>query len=218
MWVRLYIYFQSSSFSSDKLQVLDSEVRQTFLSLLSTKFCLNIMHGVLDNVQQGSHYVNLLDEMVSLSDSSKLLNQIHASDAVTAWDDSISTERLWMDILRNLQSGITSLSAILLSVNDVDSLAKLLLSDKIYSQSFNNMPSRMNKFSSEDNDCVIFSCGHHHTVSTFQNNALPVFKESMDMLSYNLPHTTKLLLSEYQTNAMSAACPKCVVSEFNNDL
>lgn len=205
-------------FYSDKLQALNPSIRQAFLSLLSAKFCLNIIYGVLKNMQGGSQYMNLLDEMVSLSDSSKLLNQIHASDALTAWDDSIPPERLWMDILRNIQTGVTSLSAILLPTNDVDTLAKSLLSDKIYSQSFNNMPSSINKFSSGENDTVVFSCGHHHTLSAFQTNVLPLFKESMNMLTYSLPHTTKLLLSEYHGNVISAACPKCVATEINNDL
>lgn len=203
---------------SEKLPALDSTIRQAFLSLLSSKFCLNIVYGLLKNIHGGSQYINLLDEMVSISDTAKLLNQIHASDALTAWDDSIPPERLWMDILRNIQSGVTSLSAILLSANDVDSLSKSLLNDKIYSQSFNNISSSINKFSSGENDTVIFSCGHHHTLSAFQTSVLPLFKESMNMLSYSLPHTTKLLLSEYHANVMSAACPKCVVTEINNDL
>lgn len=216
--LHIFSYPLSLVMFSDKLQALNSTVRQEFLSQLSAKFCLDIIYWVLKNVQKGSHYINLLDEMVTLSDSSKLLKQIHASDALTAWDDSVPPERLWMDILRNIQNGVTSLSAILLSASDVDSLAKSLLSDKIYSQSFNNMPSSINKFSSGENDTVIFSCGHHHTLSAFQTNILPLFKESMNMLSYSLPHTTKLLLSEYHANVISAACPKCVVTEINNDL
>lgn len=174
------------------------------------------MYDVLKNVQGGLHCV--LDQTLCLSNCSKLLKQIHASDALTAWNDSIPPERLWLDILRNIQNGFASLSAILLTINDVDSLSKALLNDKIYSQSFNNNPVTTNKFSSGENDTVTFSCGHHHTLSAFQTNLLPLFNESMSVLSYSLPHTTKLLLSEYHANVTNAACPKCLYTEINNDL
>ncbi|KFM80413.1 hypothetical protein X975_11122, partial [Stegodyphus mimosarum] len=156
--------------------------------------------------------------MVILSDTSKVLSQIHAFDAFTAWDDCVPVERLWLDILRNLQSGIISHSSISLTASDVDILAKTLLTEEFYLKSFNNIHTSISKLTVGGIDTVMFSCGHHHTLPAFQTNIQTLFKDSMNMLSYSLPLTSKLLLSEYHASVFSAACPKCVQTEINNIL
>ncbi|KAF8791481.1 Ultraviolet-B receptor UVR8 like protein [Argiope bruennichi] len=214
---RIFAYPLSLLIFSENIPDLDPESHSEFLKSLSARFCLTIIHGVLKKVEQGCHLVNLLDEMDILSDTANVLNQIQASDALT-WDDSIPQDRLWLDILHNLQTGVMSHSAILLTSSDVDLLAKSLLSEKLYVQSFNNTLSSINKLNSNGNDAVIFSCGHHYTLPVFQANILPLFKESLQSLFYSIPQTMKFLLSEYQEDIITAACPKCVSAEINNDL
>ncbi|GFY45525.1 x-linked retinitis pigmentosa GTPase regulator homolog [Trichonephila inaurata madagascariensis] len=214
---RIFAYPLSLLMFSDCIPGLDPENHCKFVKSLTTRFCLTIMHGVLTEVEQGFHLVSLLKEIDVLSDTVNVLNQIQASDALT-WDESIPQDRLWLDIMHNLQTGIMSQSAILLTSSDVDLLAKSLLSEKLYVQSFNNTLSSINKLNSNGNDAVIFSCGHHYTLPAFQANILPSFKESLHTLFYSIPQTIKLLLSEYQEDLITAACPKCVGAEINSDL
>ncbi|CAL1300520.1 unnamed protein product [Larinioides sclopetarius] len=214
---RIFAYPLSLLIFSENIPDLDPESHGEFLKSLSARFCLTIIQGVLNKVEQGCHLVNLLEEMDILSDTANVLNQIQASDALT-WDDSIPQDRLWLDIMHNLQTGVMSHSAILLTSSDVDLLAKSLLSEKLYVQSFNNTLSSINKLNSNGNDAVIFSCGHHYTLPAFQANILPLFKESLQSLFYSIPQTMKFLLSEYQEDLITAACPKCVGAEINNDL
>ncbi|XP_054722034.1 uncharacterized protein LOC129231695 [Uloborus diversus] len=202
---------------SDQLSPLDVEIREAFFGSLSSKFCLNVIHEVLKDVQQGCRTVPLLDEMIRISDTAAMLHQIRISDALTAWDDSIPSEHLWMDILRNMQTGVAVHSSIHLPANDVDCLAKSLVNGKIYQHSLNNMPVGMNKFNTSGNDAILFSCGHNYTLPVF-HSLVSSFKESMTMLSYSIPQTTKLLLTEYQADLVAAACPKCVVTDINNEL
>ncbi|GIY76864.1 hypothetical protein CDAR_513182 [Caerostris darwini] len=214
---RIYAYPLSLLIFSDNIPGLDPENHCKFLKLLSTRFCLTILHRVLREIVQGCHLVNVLEEMDILSDTLNVINPIQASEALTC-DDSVPQDRLWLDIMHNLQTGVMAHSAILLTSSDVDLLAKSLLSEKLYVQSFNNSLSSVNKLNSNGNDAVIFSCGHHYTLPTFQANILPLFKESLQILFYSIPHTMKLLFSEYQEDLMTAACPKCVGAEINSDL
>ncbi|KAG8181594.1 hypothetical protein JTE90_013556 [Oedothorax gibbosus] len=187
---------------------LDPETNQ-FLNLLSPNFCLTMTSEVLKEIERGRHR-HILEETGIMSD----LNKIQKSDALTSWDDSIPQDRLWMDILHNLQTSVMSHSSILLTSNDVDVLSKSLASEKFYAQSFNSS-SRMN---ANGYDAVLFSCGHHFTYPNFQTNVLPQFMESTHSLLNSKPHTIKLLLSEYDENVITAACPKCVVAEISNEL
>lgn len=187
------------------------------MNLLSANFCLTITWEVLKEVEQGSH-LHVLEETGIISDTVDILNKIQTSDALTTWDDSIPQDRLWLDIMHNLQTGIISHSSIFLTANDVDLLAKSLLSEKFYIQSFNNSSTNINMPNSNGIDAVIFSCGHQYTLPTFQANILPQFKDSMHALFYSEPQIKKLLLSEYEQNIITAACPKCVIAEISNDL
>ncbi|XP_015916558.2 uncharacterized protein [Parasteatoda tepidariorum] len=203
--------------SNDASIVTEFEVQQKFISQLSPKFCMDILYGTIKEMQQGSHLRNLVDEMVTLSNTKNTLHKIQDSDTLTEWDDSIPQERLWMDIMHNLQAGIAPHSAIHMSTNNIDFLAKSLISEKFYSQSFNNA-SEITELNFDRNDVAIFSCGHYYTLASFHSNILQLFKESMVALTYPLPLTIKLLLSEYQEDILTVACPKCVINEISNSL
>lgn len=206
-------------FSNALTKDTEPDVFQQFFNLLSTTFCLNITASVINQIQNGRHHSELMEQMMSITGTSTLFRQIHAADALTAWDDSILPERLWQELLHNMQKEVISHSAIHLTGGDVDILAKSLTTERLCSQSCLPSSEKESKRLVGGKDIIVFTCGHHYTMHTFQTSVLPGFRDSMQKLPYPLPQTTKLLLSSYQLDGViPAACPRCVLTDIKSEL
>ena len=63
---------------------------------------------------------------------------------------------------------------------------------------------------------VIFSCGHVFPKAEFFEVVLEEFKERLLKLKYTLPATLAVLLKEYHKDKISCACPRCLLTYFED--
>ncbi|KAJ3452047.1 hypothetical protein M0812_03808 [Anaeramoeba flamelloides] len=71
------------------------------------------------------------------------------------------------------------------------------------------------------NELVIFTCGHHFPIPQFSQILLPEFKKRMEKNLPDLSQTTKLILQNFKSKSITSGCPVCVfnslITEFNEN-
>eukprot|EP01118_Nematostelium_gracile_P001278 TRINITY_DN11323_c0_g1_i1.p1 TRINITY_DN11323_c0_g1~~TRINITY_DN11323_c0_g1_i1.p1 ORF type:complete len:147 (-),score=39.22 TRINITY_DN11323_c0_g1_i1:5-409(-) len=113
---------------------------------------------------------------------SHLLNPISFKGTI---EPKVSVEKLWTAIIENLHKQLGKRDRVILH---------------------NTNPTFV---PSNEQDAVVFTCGHQFSRKEFFETVLPQLKLRFEELPTQIPLTAKLVLAEYHQQVINLACPYC---------
>ncbi|XP_046583387.1 uncharacterized protein LOC124290643 [Haliotis rubra] len=197
-----------------------------FLEKFSTDFCLKLLHSVLTSSSRNPNtlpkqWMSLLQQHTSddagTGDSST--DTVNVKPELTErkveiqpCDKLIPYDRLWQDIVQNLQKHADSRSYISLTRNEMDHL-EVQLEDQTNRQN-DGKDTQTDTTQPIDPDCaILFTCGHHFTRKTFTEEVLVSFDRELTEGPNKLPYSASVLKQYYSRQGLlPLACPKCVLN------
>ncbi|XP_071809900.1 uncharacterized protein [Asterias amurensis] len=182
-------------------------VSQDLIKRFTSKFTLELTSTVIQGIHQGeSHDEYRLPSTIdqetpsenNVVDSVKPL--LTRSDAYNQKSDRATAERLWQEILFNLGKDIKARAHVGISKSEIAGLV-------------DSNPSEENVYENNE-DCLVFTCGHHYRKRNLQENIMPLWNSKMADLPVPLPSNAQSLSNQYMAGEgfIPIACPNCVHS------
>lgn len=160
----------------------------TMMNSLSTKFCLQVCSTLLKHIDQGRptpEYIELLSQ----------LSAKHYGPPITGYPGSNGNKT---------------------PEQMLDGVISTISSDECDSRPFIHIkaPEDVSSFLETDEDTMVFTCGHHFSLSTYQSEILPRMEAELLMTGTSpLPHTVQLLGDLLrQPGKVDTLCPVCLPS------
>ena len=166
--------------------------------LFSTRFFLSLTEHVFTITGSDTFYESVIAEYGALP----LAPVEHSSLRVKQEEKLLPKDKLWEDIVQNINKGKETRPCITLTKQDVASLVS----------SQNNVTSSEQSHQFESH-VRLFTCGHNYPESYFIDKILPEIETSLKFNGTPLRLTASLLNDYYQCEEPQAmACPRCVVA------
>ncbi|XP_071082712.1 uncharacterized protein [Haliotis cracherodii] len=196
-----------------------------FLEKFSTDFCLKLLHSVLSSSSRKPstlpkqwmsllqhHEVGAADSGADMVDIKPEPTQTRPRVDIQPCDKLIPYDRLWQDIVQNLQKHADSRSYISLTRNEMDHI-EVQMEEKTNRQTDRKETQTDTIQPDDPHSAILFTCGHHFTRTTFTDEVLVSFDRELTEGPNKLPYSATVLKQYYSRQGLlPLACPKCVLN------
>ncbi|KAK6176559.1 hypothetical protein SNE40_014821 [Patella caerulea] len=197
-----HMSYLSSSLSQILFQNSDGKNGQTKVksssASFSTKFNLQVLDRLLQNDSTSGDTDETLAKWISLigldnldeRDQSENYPELQPAHKLIPYD------RLWTDIIQNLQKHLGDRLCVSVTRSELDYLDQTIDSSEEQHQS-----------------AFFFTCGHNHPKQIFYQDVLSYFERELNSGATKLPYSATLLSQYYKRQGcLPMACPKCVLN------
>ncbi|XP_062616739.1 uncharacterized protein LOC134278436 [Saccostrea cucullata] len=183
---------------------VDEESHETKAKLhFSTKFSLTVLQNVIQKIQS-----------LDFEKKHPVCYQAYQSVAMDTGEGQgldlqpsekmIPYQQLWQDVVQNLQKGAETRQFISMTRSEIDHL-----DEKLHGSQASD--------ASQDNNSVLFTCGHFYTKQNFLEEVLTKFQRELSHGPGSLPGSAQVLVKYYHSNdLLPLACPKCVLNSLHS--